>query len=74
MLGPEPHGAIADGPLPMSMSTQPGPVKAAQKVQGLREFCSPVPTAAPVGLLTTCLSWPGHRAKAQVWPRLQQQP
>jgi hypothetical protein len=52
MLGPKPHGAIADGPLPMSMSTQSGPVKAAQKVQGLREFCSPVPTAAAAGIRT----------------------
>jgi hypothetical protein len=46
MLGPEPQGAIAEGPLPMSMSTQPGPVKAAQKVQGPRVFCSPIRTAA----------------------------
>ena len=34
----------------------------------------PVPIAAPVGLLTTCLSQPDHRAEAQVWPGFLRQP
>jgi hypothetical protein len=38
MLGPEPHGAIADGLLATSMSTPLEPVKAAQKAKAHRPF------------------------------------
>jgi hypothetical protein len=54
MLGPKPHGATAKGPLLVSMSTQLGSVKAAQKVQGPRELCIPVPTPSARGLLGGC--------------------
>jgi hypothetical protein len=36
------------------------------QVPTAREGWDPVSTAAPVGLLTTCLSWSGHGAEAQV--------